>query len=51
MVATGNLVEGGKAVKIAILLIKSPSGKYVGVVGLVDSSEGERLEGHLDQGA
>ena len=39
MIATGNLVEGGKPVKIAILLLKSPSGKYVGVVGMVDAAK------------
>lgn len=39
MAATGALVEGGKPVKIVILLIKSPAGKYVGVVGIVDSSK------------
>jgi hypothetical protein len=39
MIATGNLIEGGKPVKIAILLLKSPSGKYVGVVGIVDAAK------------
>ena len=38
MIATGNLVSDNRPVKIAILLLKSPSGKYVGVVGMVDAA-------------
>lgn len=37
--ATGDLVENPKPVKIAILLLKTPADKYVGIVAVVDSAK------------
>jgi hypothetical protein len=37
--ATGDLIKPSKPVKIAILLLKTPADKYVGVVALVDSAK------------